>query len=1138
MYPANVEAHTQEKIRSILNFWHKVEFFIPFDLESQLSEVGEGTIRRYYSHSLAPSFRGLWQTIVPSDFQLKHFYLYLGSFDKSEIVRVCSSFDHTERGLNHFADSERTTLEGLTCFARLRVLPNGDLPPDSDIDAVSVSTLPWALGQLQSGGFTGLTHGNFQQAREQLVTALQNFRATRQLGPLQPLELSTLHELFCQWASFSPTDNKPEFAIEPFLVKKKQQTPGGQSESASTPDAAEEDSDDEPGGRIGILNSFFIEDIERAVESLDSGHFPPVLESYFATVSPEEQINLESEHGLQAILDALHPSRLNRGRWFTAVNRRMTLMAQFAINTALPAVDPPALFSVNGPPGTGKTTLLQDVIAELIVRRARVLSQLKDAKSAFEPDVFPAQFKAQTVMIMQLKPELTGFEMVVASSNNRAVENISHDFLKTGVSLGDGWSAATFLRPVAYKIAAQKANGKIEDLEPGEEPWGLIACKLGRSRNRYAFKERFAFPAKEEQQRLDLCPLSQTIYQWIDSYQGPTFAEAAATFKTVEETLEQKLAHLANAASLLGRKLDNPHLIGALELSIRHCRAEKERAIGELQAIRSDLDRLQLTSHELREDERLIERSYPGWWPALRRTPAAKAYKAGKQENARRQLAIRGQLAQVRERHAAVNAALHAANAHLQEAELQKRQAEEDDHALQDIFAGAQVPSSLADLNSEIHQKDGLWHTEELAQLRSSLFAAALALHEAWLAEVARKKGGSGGGAGFRANVMAITTLLSNKIPEQPSAALAVWQSLFMIVPVVSTTFASFAAQFRNIPPASLGWLLIDEAGQAVPQAAVGALWRSRHAIVVGDPRQIEPVFTLPSRFIATLAALAPETANGDYSPHQTSVQRLADRANRFGVFSDQSGELLWLGSPLRVHRRCIEPMFSWANEIAYSNKMVYGLPDRTKPNGPPIPIESVWIEMAGRAAIQQAVPEQTNFVIDLVQGLYRRDGKLPTNLYVISAFKAVKNHIVKTMLGADWAAIDGGTGPALRELREWCGNNVGTVHTFQGKEEDSVLMVLGADQQQQGAAQWAAIQPNLLNVALTRAKRRFYLLGERQLWGAIGSFRWANGNLDSITPEAFLSLVSPSTTAKAPFNGDNLDQARTLGRAWCQRAN
>ena len=49
----------------------------------------------------------------------------------------------------------------------------------------------------------------------------------------------------------------------------------------------------------------------------------------------------------------------------------MSLMQQFAVNSIFEQVRDSGIFSVNGPPGTGKTTLLREVFAENIVRRAR-----------------------------------------------------------------------------------------------------------------------------------------------------------------------------------------------------------------------------------------------------------------------------------------------------------------------------------------------------------------------------------------------------------------------------------------------------------------------------------------------------------------------------------------------------------------------------------------------------------------------------------------------------------------------------------------------------------------------------------------------------------------------------------------------
>jgi hypothetical protein len=209
-------------------------------------------------------------------------------------------------------------------------------------------------------------------------------------------------------------------------------------------------------------------------------------------------------------------------------------------------------------------------------------------------------------------------------------------------------------------------------------------------------------------------------------------------------------------------------------------------------------------------------------------------------------------------------------------------------------FPAIAFPESLDALETDDVQKRGMWQDKDFAHLCSTLFATALTLHEAWIAEVGRT-----GGPGFSGNLFAISKLLSGSMPDDPSHVSLIWQSLFMIVPVVSTTFASFSRQFRYMGAGSIGWLFIDEAGQAVPQAAVGALWRAQRAPIVGDPLQIEPVFTVPTALINALALQSPSTESGDYSPARTSVQRLADDANPYGTSVPVDGnEPLWIGIP------------------------------------------------------------------------------------------------------------------------------------------------------------------------------------------------------------------------------------------------
>lgn len=76
-----------------------------------------------------------------------------------------------------------------------------------------------------------------------------------------------------------------------------------------------------------------------------------------------------------------------------------------------------------------------------------------------------------------------------------------------------------------------------------------------------------------------------------------------------------------------------------------------------------------------------------------------------------------------------------------------------------------------------------------------------------------------------------------------------------------------------------------------------------------------------------------------------------------------------------------------------------------------------------------------------------------------------------------------------------WVAEHVGTVHTVQGREAEAVILVLGAPKANQtGARGWAGGRPNLLNVAVTRAKEVLYVIGNRGLWREAGHF----GDLDA----------------------------------------
>ncbi|MCW7999977.1 helicase [Clostridium sp. cpc1] len=69
---------------------------------------------------------------------------------------------------------------------------------------------------------------------------------------------------------------------------------------------------------------------------------------------------------------------------------------------------------------------------------------------------------------------------------------------------------------------------------------------------------------------------------------------------------------------------------------------------------------------------------------------------------------------------------------------------------------------------------------------------------------------------------------------------------------------------------------------------------------------------------------------------------------------------------------------------------------------------------------------------------------------------------------------------------------SIGTVHTFQGKETPIAIICLGVDEDHEGAANWASNSPNILNVAVTRARKKVIIVGNKKLWGYKDYFKEA----------------------------------------------
>lgn len=408
-----------------------------------------------------------------------------------------------------------------------------------------------------------------------------------------------------------------------------------------------------------------------------------------------------------------------------------------------------------------------------------------------------------------------------------------------------------------------------------------------------------------------------------------------------------------------------------------------------------------------------------------------------------------------------------------QENLLKKSQAVQERYTrhidIREKLKGAYADASFCSkINTKEVQENAPWYSEKLKRLESELFVEAMKVNESFilLANQTSRR--------IYTTLDRFFSFLESGEQLSEQQIRAMWNTFWLVVPVVSSTFASIQSMFAQLGPGSIPWLFIDEAGQAVPQAAAGAIWRCKRAVVVGDPFQIEPVVTIPDTVIKELGNKFDLTS--EQIDIELSVQSMADRINKYGWTMNET----WVGSPLRVHRRCIDPMFSIANHIAYADMMY----NSTRPGSTKLKMKTAFISVVGSVkGNRHFVSAQGEIIKKIILDEIKYQKELP-DLFVISPFSEIPLELKKMLKEPLLEAV--AVLPQKKDKQEidkWLNGHIGTVHTFQGKQAEGVILCLGLDSTKEGAAVWASSKPNLLNVALTRAKLCFVAVGDDKIW-------------------------------------------------------
>ncbi|WP_336083570.1 DEAD/DEAH box helicase [Nocardia sp. SSK8] len=801
------------------------------------------------------------------------------------------------------------------------------------------------------------------------------------------------------------------------------------------------------------LNSGLGADLGALAEAVERGDIGAALRDYLAataTLPTDDRIDVRRRQ--DAVVEGLLPELVPDGRW---PGDPLVSGQQFAVDRALADLrDDAGIFAVHGAPGTGTTTMLRDLLAGIVVERATQLATFDDPMAAFTGITEQVQVaRNYTVGAHRLAPQVTGFEVVLTTGSDEAATAVVAE-LQQREAVDPGTHLNHFT--------------ELAELVGGEPAWGLVAAALGGARRSYGeqfwFGDRFATERKSEPSAVGMLDILKqaeadpdSLPDWSTAVRD--FAHRRAQVRGLareRQDVADAVAELPDMNIALQTMADE---IADADDAHAHWRERHQAAAEQLRAAQAAHHRAGKSLGEHSADK-------PGFLASL-----STGFRAGRRWSARSTELLR-------ERHAA-------------EAEMRRRQSEVDytreqwaqaaehgrglirDHlalttrrenAL-DVIERARetwsrtIPFGDVAGDEEQFQLCNPWADEQFATARRELFVSALKVHRAFLLNAAPR---------VRDNLIVVIALIRGELEVAPKAETiaAAWQTLFLAVPMVATTFAALPTLFAGLGREALGWLFVDDAGQAAPQSVAGGVWRTRRAVIVGDHRQLGPVGVLPTS--AQEALVRQYGLEREWLPDRATARSAADRGVRYGTWLTpaDADEPVWVGTPLRVHRRSDLPIFELTHRIAYEDDLLFfGTPDRAEyPGG------NRWIDVRSVGAEGNWIPGEGE-ALGALLGQLIEEGVAAADIRVVSPFRDVARgarEVARGVLGAEFAA-----------------RQVGTVHAMHSDSAEVIVLILGTSPPAGDSRRWAAASPGVLNAAVSRARRRVYVIGNHRLWSS-----------------------------------------------------
>lgn len=257
--------------------------------------------------------------------------------------------------------------------------------------------------------------------------------------------------------------------------------------------------------------------------------------------------------------------------------------------------------------------------------------------------------------------------------------------------------------------------------------------------------------------------------------------------------------------------------------------------------------------------------------------------------------------------------------------------------------------------------------------------------------------------------------------------------------------------------------LIIDEASQCDIVSALPLFYRAKHIVIIGDPHQLKHISLLTEtqdRTIAVAHHVSEELFN-DLSYTKHSLYDLAEQ-----ILKTHGKQPLLLNE----HYRCHPDIVSFSNEYYYGKKLTVATDPTRLLQHPSLHNRIIWHQIKGKTAHTKSPynEEESERVAEEILRLLEMASSLKASIGIVTLFRA-QSEMIAEKLNKFQGIFESDI-------------TIGTAHRFQGDEKDIIVFSPAVSEGvKPGTLHWIQTTNQLLNVAVTRARSLFIVVGDQE---------------------------------------------------------